>query len=247
MTVAGGWSAAVQRLYSDDMSDVTRLLDAAAAGDRKAAADLLPVVYDELRRLAAAHLAAEPAGHVRVGGDGPYMTGCPRRPVLYLICGFVWRCMNMRKLFGLALGVSVAVGLGCSRGRPTHPGAAGAPPAGDPAPPAPSRGAPATAAGLERLHGTWTGTEERGQPITLTFGPGDAVLVRVGPDTAQGTYAVDWGQTPAHLDLDWGRKVRTIVEFTPGGGLRMEDRGPGQDRPRQFSPKAKVLTRAGGR
>ena len=31
------------------MSDVTRLLDAAAAGDRRAAADLLPLVYDELR------------------------------------------------------------------------------------------------------------------------------------------------------------------------------------------------------
>jgi RNA polymerase sigma factor (TIGR02999 family) len=45
------------------MSDVTRLLDAAAAGDRQAAADLLPLVYDELRRLASAQLAAEPAGH----------------------------------------------------------------------------------------------------------------------------------------------------------------------------------------
>jgi hypothetical protein len=29
------------------MSDVTRVLDAAAAGDRKAAAELLPLVYDE--------------------------------------------------------------------------------------------------------------------------------------------------------------------------------------------------------
>ena len=42
------------------MSDVTRLLDAAAAGDRQAAADLLPLVYDELRQLAAARMAAEP-------------------------------------------------------------------------------------------------------------------------------------------------------------------------------------------
>src|ERR1700740_1511400 len=41
------------------MSDVTRLLDAAAAGDRKAAADLLPLLYDELRQLAAARVAAE--------------------------------------------------------------------------------------------------------------------------------------------------------------------------------------------
>lgn len=41
------------------MSDVTRLLDAAAAGDRHAAAELLPLVYDELRKLAAARMAAE--------------------------------------------------------------------------------------------------------------------------------------------------------------------------------------------
>jgi RNA polymerase sigma factor (TIGR02999 family) len=45
------------------MSDVTRLLDAVAAGDRQAAADLLPLVYDELRKLAAARMAAEAPGH----------------------------------------------------------------------------------------------------------------------------------------------------------------------------------------
>jgi RNA polymerase sigma factor (TIGR02999 family) len=45
------------------MSDVTRLIDAAAAGDRKAADELLPLVYDELRKIAAARMAAEPAGH----------------------------------------------------------------------------------------------------------------------------------------------------------------------------------------
>jgi RNA polymerase sigma factor (TIGR02999 family) len=45
------------------MSDVTRLLDAAAAGDYRAAADLLPLVYDELRALAAARVAAESPGH----------------------------------------------------------------------------------------------------------------------------------------------------------------------------------------
>ena len=44
------------------MSDVTRLLEAAAAGDRQATADLLPHVYDELRRLAAARLADERPG-----------------------------------------------------------------------------------------------------------------------------------------------------------------------------------------
>lgn len=45
------------------MSDVTRLLDAAAAGDRRAAAQLLPLVYDELRGLAAARMSAEAPGH----------------------------------------------------------------------------------------------------------------------------------------------------------------------------------------
>jgi RNA polymerase sigma factor (TIGR02999 family) len=44
------------------MSDVTLLLDAAVAGDRKAAAELLPLVYDELRKLAAARMAAEAPG-----------------------------------------------------------------------------------------------------------------------------------------------------------------------------------------
>ena len=45
------------------MSDVTRLLEAAAAGDRKAAAELLPLVYDELRTLAAARMSQEASGH----------------------------------------------------------------------------------------------------------------------------------------------------------------------------------------
>jgi RNA polymerase sigma factor (TIGR02999 family) len=44
------------------MSDVTRLIDAAAAGDFGAADELLPLVYDELRRLAAGHLARERPG-----------------------------------------------------------------------------------------------------------------------------------------------------------------------------------------
>jgi RNA polymerase sigma factor (TIGR02999 family) len=45
------------------MSEVTRLLEAAQAGNRQAAADLLPLVYDELRSLAAARMAAEAPGH----------------------------------------------------------------------------------------------------------------------------------------------------------------------------------------
>lgn len=45
------------------MSDVIRLLDAAATGSRQAAAELLPHVYDELRRLAADRVAGEAPGH----------------------------------------------------------------------------------------------------------------------------------------------------------------------------------------
>src|SRR5262245_26855376 len=45
------------------MSDVTGILSAIEQGDPQAAAQLLPVVYDELRRLAAAKLSQEKPGH----------------------------------------------------------------------------------------------------------------------------------------------------------------------------------------
>jgi len=44
------------------MSDVTQLLDAIDRGDPKASADLLPLVYTELRKLAAQKLAHEKPG-----------------------------------------------------------------------------------------------------------------------------------------------------------------------------------------
>ena len=44
------------------MADVTGLLHAAAAGDPAAATDLLPLVYAELRKLAAVRMAAESPG-----------------------------------------------------------------------------------------------------------------------------------------------------------------------------------------
>src|SRR5262245_12989003 len=66
------------------MADVTQILAAVEQGDPKAAEELLPLVYDELRKLAAARLAAEKPGqtlqptalvheaYVRlVGGDQP--------------------------------------------------------------------------------------------------------------------------------------------------------------------------------
>ena len=45
------------------MSEVTQLLDAAASGDSQAANRLLPLVYEELRRLAKQKLAHEHKGH----------------------------------------------------------------------------------------------------------------------------------------------------------------------------------------
>src|SRR5262245_11501349 len=44
------------------MDDATRLLHACSQGDPQAAAELLPLVYDELRRLAAQRLAQENPG-----------------------------------------------------------------------------------------------------------------------------------------------------------------------------------------
>jgi RNA polymerase sigma factor (TIGR02999 family) len=68
------------------MSEVTRILRAIDQDDPQAAARLLPLLYDELRRLAAAKLAHEPAGHaldatalvheayLKLGGDQSFAT-----------------------------------------------------------------------------------------------------------------------------------------------------------------------------
>lgn len=44
------------------MSDVTLILDRAGRGDRAAAEELLPLVYEELRKLAAHKMGHEAAG-----------------------------------------------------------------------------------------------------------------------------------------------------------------------------------------
>ena len=65
------------------MTDLTHVLSAAQKGDPRAAEQLLPLVYDELRKLAAARLAHERPGHtlqatalvheawLRVAADNP--------------------------------------------------------------------------------------------------------------------------------------------------------------------------------
>lgn len=56
------WSKSVY-LACCYMTDVTRILSKIESGDPAAAEQLLPLVYDELRRLAAVRLNAEPAGN----------------------------------------------------------------------------------------------------------------------------------------------------------------------------------------
>ncbi|TWU38230.1 ECF-type sigma factor [Novipirellula artificiosorum] len=51
------------------MSEITRLLQAAESGDQKAAEDLLPLVYQELRRLAKARLSHEKPGQTLQATD----------------------------------------------------------------------------------------------------------------------------------------------------------------------------------
>ena len=45
------------------VSEITRILERVQRGEAQAAEELLPVVYDELRKLAAYKMAPEPAGH----------------------------------------------------------------------------------------------------------------------------------------------------------------------------------------
>jgi RNA polymerase sigma factor (TIGR02999 family) len=51
------------------VSDVTRILTAIDSGDTEAARSLLPLVYDELRQLAARRMAKEAAGHTLQATD----------------------------------------------------------------------------------------------------------------------------------------------------------------------------------
>src|SRR3954464_15110942 len=57
-----GRCAAEAQLYSHRLNEATRLLNAINNGEARAAEELLPLVYDELRRLAAQRLAQELPG-----------------------------------------------------------------------------------------------------------------------------------------------------------------------------------------
>jgi RNA polymerase sigma factor (TIGR02999 family) len=57
------WRQRPTRGMMSPISDVTQILEAVCQGDPRAADQLLPLVYEELRRLAAARMAQEAAGH----------------------------------------------------------------------------------------------------------------------------------------------------------------------------------------
>ncbi len=60
--VAVRWKLVAIRQYDSVMSDVTKILSAIESGDERAADQLLPLVYHELRKLAAAKMAKEKPG-----------------------------------------------------------------------------------------------------------------------------------------------------------------------------------------
>jgi RNA polymerase sigma factor (TIGR02999 family) len=57
-----GWLFAGRSGIARPVNDMTRILEAAQQGDPRAAAELLPLVYDELRRIAAHKMAQESPG-----------------------------------------------------------------------------------------------------------------------------------------------------------------------------------------
>src|SRR5436305_5442432 len=82
MALVFRWFCREKLIHSVGMTDVTHILSALDAGDPHAAEQLLPLVYDELRRLAAQRLAREKPGqtleatalvheaYLRLVGDG---------------------------------------------------------------------------------------------------------------------------------------------------------------------------------
>src|SRR4051794_39965777 len=58
-----GWYTPASTPGATPMNDVTRILSEIGQGDPQAAGRLMPLVYDELRRLAAARMANEAAGN----------------------------------------------------------------------------------------------------------------------------------------------------------------------------------------
>src|SRR5262245_7126080 len=93
------WRAHVVQMFSGRhllMNDVTRILSAIEQGDPSAAAELLPLVYEELRQLAAARLAREKPGQTLQA------TALVHEAYLRLVAGQEERHWNSRGHFFVA-------------------------------------------------------------------------------------------------------------------------------------------------
>ena len=103
------------------MEDVTRLLIASSAGDRAAMDQLMPLVYDELRRLAQSYLRSERPGHTLQG------TALVHEAYLRLIDqkNVQWR--NRAHFFGIASQMIRRILVDHARGRNADKRGAGAP------------------------------------------------------------------------------------------------------------------------
>jgi hypothetical protein len=69
------------------MSQITRILSNIQRGDSAAAEQLLPLVYQELRQLAAAKMARESPGHT-LSATAPPLEETPNNPLLARLAGF---------------------------------------------------------------------------------------------------------------------------------------------------------------
>src|SRR5579883_385859 len=103
------------------MQDVTRLLIASSAGDRAAMDELLPMVYDELRRLAQSYLRNERPGHTLQG------TALVHEAYLRLIDQKNVQWKNRAHFFGIAAQMIRRILVDHARGRNAEKRGAGAP------------------------------------------------------------------------------------------------------------------------
>ena len=93
--------AAVWPAWPFSMNEVTRILSAIEQGDGQAAAQLLPLVYDELRKLAARKLAQEQPGQTLQA------TALVHEAYLRLVDGAETRHWNSRGHFFAAAAVAM--------------------------------------------------------------------------------------------------------------------------------------------
>jgi RNA polymerase sigma factor (TIGR02999 family) len=108
-------------MFRSPVEEVTRLLVASSAGDRAAMDQLMPLVYDELRRLAQSYLRDERHGHTLQG------TALVHEAYLRLIDQKSVQWQNRAHFFGLASQMIRRILVDHARGRNAAKRGAGAP------------------------------------------------------------------------------------------------------------------------